>query len=125
MAISYTIQKIENGLITIQYEDGAWAEILFVEGMNEQSLDDIAAQFATKPIATPPETIFVGQNRIAKRWEPPVVEPTSDELRRIAYESEADPLFFQAQRGELDIQVWLDKVAEIKQRYPDTSGGTA
>ena len=31
---------------------------------------------------------------------------------------EADPLFFKAQRGEVEQQVWLDKVAEIKARYP-------
>lgn len=37
--------------------------------------------------------------------------------RKTAYLNEADPLFFKAQRGEVDIQVWLDKVAEIKARY--------
>lgn len=37
--------------------------------------------------------------------------------RKTAYLNEADPLFFKAQRGEIDIQVWLDKVAEIKARY--------
>ena len=38
--------------------------------------------------------------------------------RRAAYIAEADPLFFKAQRGEVEQQVWLDKVAEIKARYP-------
>jgi hypothetical protein len=38
--------------------------------------------------------------------------------RRAAYEAEADPLFFKAQRGEVTQQEWLDKVVEIKQRYP-------
>ena len=38
--------------------------------------------------------------------------------RRAAYIAEADPLFFKAQRGEVEQQVWLDKVAEIKQRFP-------
>jgi hypothetical protein len=38
--------------------------------------------------------------------------------RRAAYIAEADPLFFKAQRGEVEKQVWLDKVAEIKQRFP-------
>lgn len=51
--------------------------------------------------------------------------PTPEELlaeieakRKIAYTSESDPLFFKFQRGEVDKQVWLDKVAEIKARYP-------
>jgi len=38
--------------------------------------------------------------------------------RKVAYTTEADPLFFRAQRGEIEEQVWLDKIAEIKARYP-------
>jgi hypothetical protein len=38
--------------------------------------------------------------------------------RKAAYISEADPLFFRAQRGEIPEQEWLDKIAEIKARYP-------
>jgi predicted NBD/HSP70 family sugar kinase len=38
--------------------------------------------------------------------------------RKAAYAAEADPLFFRAQRGEIPEQEWLDKVAEIKARYP-------
>lgn len=38
--------------------------------------------------------------------------------RAAAYGAESDYLFFKYQRGELEKQVWLDKVEEIKQRYP-------
>jgi hypothetical protein len=38
--------------------------------------------------------------------------------RRAAYIAEADPLFFKAQRGEVEQQTWLDKIAEIKTRFP-------
>jgi hypothetical protein len=38
--------------------------------------------------------------------------------RKAAYIAEADPLFFKAQRDEVEQQVWLDKIAEIKARYP-------
>jgi len=38
--------------------------------------------------------------------------------RKAAYIAEADPLFLRAQRGEVTEQEWLDKVAEIKARYP-------
>jgi hypothetical protein len=41
--------------------------------------------------------------------------------RHAAYIAEADPLFFKAQRGEVEQQVWLDKVAEIKLRHPKES----
>jgi hypothetical protein len=38
--------------------------------------------------------------------------------RAAAYRDEADPLFFKVQRGEALEQDWLDKVAEIRARYP-------
>ena len=39
-------------------------------------------------------------------------------LRAVAYKNEADPIFFKAQRGEATEQEWLDKIEEIKLRYP-------
>lgn len=42
-----------------------------------------------------------------------------EQLRFQAYTKESDPLFFKWQRGEGTEQAWLDKVAEIKQRYPE------
>ena len=39
-------------------------------------------------------------------------------LRQIAYQKEADPIFFQYQRGTQTEAVWLAKVDEIKARYP-------
>jgi hypothetical protein len=44
----------------------------------------------------------------------------TDEQRRYAYQMEADPLFFKAQRGEATMEEWLDKVAEIKSRFKET-----
>lgn len=38
--------------------------------------------------------------------------------RQVAYQAEADPLYFGFQRGENTEQAWLDKVAEIRARYP-------
>jgi len=38
--------------------------------------------------------------------------------RAAAYATEADSLFFKAQRGEATVQQWQDKVAEIKTRFP-------
>lgn len=44
-------------------------------------------------------------------------------LRQNAFIKEADPLFFGWQRGENTEQEWLDKVAEIRARYPYSSDG--
>ena len=38
--------------------------------------------------------------------------------RRNAYRNEADPLYLKWQRGEATEQEWLDKIEEIKQRFP-------
>jgi hypothetical protein len=48
-------------------------------------------------------------------------KPTNEqvrEARRQAYELKADPINFMMQRGEATEQEWLDKIAEIKTRYP-------
>lgn len=49
--------------------------------------------------------------------EPPTLEQ-QQALRAAAYNTEADPLFFQAQRGKATQQEWLDKIAEIEARFP-------
>lgn len=41
-----------------------------------------------------------------------------ENARRVAYEIEADPLFFKMQRGEATQEQWLAKIQEIKQRFP-------
>lgn len=60
---------------------------------------------------------------VASRIADPVPEPpapqSTETLRRAAYESEADPLFFKSQRGEATQADWLAKVAEIKARFPE------
>jgi hypothetical protein len=38
--------------------------------------------------------------------------------RRAAYTAESDPLYFGWQRGENTEQAWIDKVAEIRVRFP-------
>ena len=43
---------------------------------------------------------------------------TAQRNRATAYTTEADPLFFKAQRGEATIEEWEAKVAEIRSRYP-------
>jgi hypothetical protein len=49
------------------------------------------------------------QQEIAERQEQARVE---------AYRNESDPIFFKYQRDEATKEEWLDKIAEIKARYP-------
>lgn len=46
---------------------------------------------------------------------PPPIDYSA--LRRAAYTTESDPLFFKEQRQEVPAGTWLDKVAEIKARF--------
>ena len=43
---------------------------------------------------------------------------TAQRNRAAAYTTEADPLFFKAQRGEATIEEWQLKIAEIRSLYP-------
>lgn len=59
---------------------------------------------------------------VAQYVPPPEPGPPTPEqiaaLRQAAYQAESDPIYFKWQRGEATQQQWLDKIAEIKARYP-------
>lgn len=44
--------------------------------------------------------------------------PDYSVMRKAAFVAESDPIFFLSQRNEATQQEWLDKVAEIKARWP-------
>jgi len=57
--------------------------------------------------------------------QPEIIPPTPEEQaemirmqRQYAYQTESDPLFFKAQRGEATLEEWQNKVLEIRARYP-------
>ena len=74
-------------------EDGQ----VFIIAVEDKTQEEIAAEAAAAIASTN------AQNKAA---------------RAAAYTLEADPLFFKSQRGEATNQEWLDKVAEIKARFP-------
>ena len=69
---------------------GAWTQVWEV---SDASADEIAEREASK---------------VAK----------AEQNRAEAYRNESDPLFFKSQRGEATHDDWLNKVNEIKARYP-------
>ena len=85
---------------------------------------------AIEPISTPtgskvvpprpyPDCLW-SDNDWVKGVLPPVIL-TQEELSALRledYSKEADPIFFKWQRGEATEQEWLDKIEEIKLRYP-------
>lgn len=46
--------------------------------------------------------------------------PDFKALRRVAYVSESDPIFFKYQREEATKEEWLAKIEEIKDRFPQS-----
>jgi len=47
-----------------------------------------------------------------------LLRKAAEDNRQSAYKSEADPLFFKAQRGEASMDDWNKVVADIRKRYP-------
>lgn len=66
------------------------------------------------------ETSWVVRDKTAKELQAEADAHAAqvEAQRAEAYRNESDPLFFKSQRGEATHQEWLDKVAEIKARYP-------
>ena len=68
------------------------------------------------------EWVVDGQQYVL-RWH--IEDMTTEQIngqresaRSAAYSDESDVLYFRAQRGEVDIQEWHSKVAEIRKRFP-------
>ena len=54
----------------------------------------------------------------AEALRPKPQSPDYSAMRKTAFVAESDPIFFLSQRNEATQQEWLDKVAEIKSRWP-------
>ena len=62
--MNYTIEKIENGVALMRYEDGSYASITLEADMTLEQVDDIAFAYAPKPAA--PDNIAVGHTKSRK-----------------------------------------------------------
>jgi hypothetical protein len=101
--------RLAAGIYNWQWIDGQWelvAETAILEPFGFTVADFPDAPKPKKPDYNPDE-------REAQRKVDEAIEN-----RRAAYVAEADPLFFKAQRDEATYQEWLDKIAEIKARFP-------
>lgn len=86
---------------------------------------EISVEFHRELLAGQSEGMIIDWNKKGVPFLKAAPELTVEQLnenvaaqRQAAYAAEADPLFYQYQRGDIEKQVWLDKILEIKARYP-------
>jgi len=91
----FAIYRAYPNVVTI--DDGAGA---FDADGNQVQLDQAKVDAAAVIVAKEQALAIAQRNRAA------------------AYATEADPLFFKAQRGEVSMDDWTAKVEEIRARYP-------
>lgn len=106
MKALFTTDKAYGAFTTITEEDDKWIcddTIILKVAIGDATVSDVADDWVSPYY----------ENKRKQRYN-----SVQEKKRQSAYEKEADPLFFQVQRGDIENQVWLDKVAEIKARYP-------
>lgn len=91
----------------------------------ELEVEDYPIEWESEPLFTEQQCnrFKVVDGVVVRRTEEeikadPIFALVQTENRAKAYKEESDPLFFKYQRGEVTEQEWLDKVAEIKAKYP-------
>lgn len=101
-------------------QEGQVVNVILWDGVTDLGIDagELHALDAGSPVS-------IGWTHHHGAWEEPSSvetppQPDYRELRRAAFSAEADPIFFEWQRGESTEQAWLNKVAEIRARYPAT-----
>ncbi len=113
---NYNIEKIENGVATIRYEGGSWAEILLDSAMDSADLNHMVHQYAPKT-GVAPTFATAGYS--------------STSANKVISDSDSRPAYViarTAEYGSLDEQIeyitengldaWQTRVAKIKTDNP-------
>jgi hypothetical protein len=125
----YSFAQLKSDNVDISFPASPTVELLELYGVYEVAqVDQPLYDSATQRIEESTPTLVGGvwtqvwniidlsAQEIAEQQN---VYATQVEAQRVeAYRNESDPLFFKSQRGEATHQQWLDKVDEIKARYP-------
>lgn len=119
----YNVEKLENGIATVRYADGSWAELRLSADMTQEDVDDLAFQYAPKE-GVAPSFLSVGATSTASaKPEPIIEEPPVDDTpawlaaRLEAYGSTTSQLEYITENG---LEAWQAHVAEIKAANPKT-----
>ena len=113
----YIVEKLENGIATLRYSDGSWAEVVLSSDMTQEDLDDAAHQFAPK-IGVAPSFVSKGLTSTASA-KPTQIEPTSPTWLQNRIFAYGDPMSQLEYITENGLEAWQAHVAEIKKKYPE------
>ena len=125
--MKFTIREIINGVATVDYEDGAWAEIPMGADDTQLTFQDKAANYATKTFEAPlwaiPESTIDGATvtrKVLVEEEPPVlgnnpIQPGWLINRISAYGAPSSQLEFITENG---LEAWQEEVKAIKLANP-------
>ena len=122
-------EKIADGIITLAADEKLEVDKIIKKTDIELMQDGLKPTPEGQKIATHDGCTFLVPKTHKERYES--AEITEEEyikletqevigMRRLSYIEEADPLFFGYQRGENTEAAWLEKIQEIKQRFPKT-----
>lgn len=99
---------------------------VYQDKCNAQEVDcEVTPSFIDEPIFTKESVnrFYVEDGIVKKKTDEEIkADPQyvvyQKQHRAEAYKTESDPIFFKVQRGEATNQDWLDKMSEIKGKYP-------
>ena len=117
----YEIEKIEDGIATVRYSNGSWAELVLSKDMKEADLDDLAHQFAPK-VGVAPSFAKAGFKSTAsakpvEEEEAPPANPAWLDARMKAYGDLEEQIEYITENG---LDKWQEHVAKIKADNPKT-----
>lgn len=116
--IDYTIESVsDDGLATVRFTDGSWAEVLLASSMTEEDVDKLVWEYRPKA-GSIPSFIEAGQSRTAiptVSSPPPVPNPEWLDNRIEAYGSIESQIEFITENG---LEAWQAEVAQIKADNP-------
>jgi hypothetical protein len=120
----YEITELNNGIATVVYGDGSYANISLTEDMTEDEVVSLIQDYAPKLFSTP-SFLSVGmageiiyQPPVIKNIEETVAEDLSEDwlaMRKLAYGSVEKQIEFITENG---LENWVDFVAAIKTLNP-------
>lgn len=118
MSINYTVTEINNGIATVQYDDGTWTYVEIMEGWTQADLDDfmhhtIPPHLKSNSVDT--SGIAVGTQRTSAEKPAPVFVATYADNRKSEYGTIEQQIEYITENG---LSAWQTKVAAIKAKYP-------